>query len=108
MADRFSCKDLSAIGAAEDTPDSRVRLSKRSLACRCSIVCKPSERLVSCVVERTTERRIKLTCMVVMILQLSYLAHAESISDVWLKANAPAPWETGSVVLSLSTTETGT
>jgi len=29
--------------------------------------------------------------MVVMILQLSCLTHAESIRDVWLKANAPGP-----------------
>jgi len=29
--------------------------------------------------------------MVVMILQLSYLTHAESILGVWLKANAPGP-----------------
>ena len=29
--------------------------------------------------------------MVVMILQLSYLMHAESILGVWLKANAPGP-----------------
>ena len=29
--------------------------------------------------------------MVVMILQLSCLTHAESIRDVWVKANAPAP-----------------
>ena len=29
--------------------------------------------------------------MVVMILQLSCLMHAESIRNVWLKANAPGP-----------------
>ena len=29
--------------------------------------------------------------MVVMILQLSCLTHAESILGVWLKANAPGP-----------------
>ena len=42
-----------------------------------------------------------------MILQLSCLTHAESIHDVWDKADAPAPWEIDSVVLSLSTIETG-
>ena len=29
--------------------------------------------------------------MVVMILQLSCLTHAESIHEVWVKANAPGP-----------------
>ena len=32
--------------------------------------------------------------------------HAGSIVGVWLKANAPAPWEIDSVVLSLSTIKT--
>ena len=37
------------------------------------------------------ERKIKLAGMVVMILQLSCLTHAESILGIWLKANAPGP-----------------
>ena len=32
LADRFSCKDLSTIGAVEDTPDPRMRLGKRPWA----------------------------------------------------------------------------
>ena len=83
----------------EDTPD--------LLGHRCRIVCETSKRLVPCVAYRTTERRIKFAYTVAMILQLSCLAHAESIHDVWDKVDARAPWEIDSVVLSLSTIETG-
>jgi len=99
LADRFSCLDLSATRAVEDTPD--------LLGHRCHIACKASKRLVPCVVYRSTERRIKFAYMVAMILQLSYLTHAESIHDVWDKADAWAPWERDSAAVSLSTTEIG-
>ena len=66
-----------------------------------------SKCLVPCVAYGTTESRIKFAYTVAMILQLSYLTHAESIHDVWDKADAPAPWEIDSVVLSLSTIEIG-
>ena len=49
------------------------------------------ERFIPCIAEKTTERKIKLAGMVVMILLLSCLTHAESILGVWLKASAPAP-----------------
>ena len=42
-----------------------------------------------------------------MILQLSYLTHAESIHDVWDKADAWAPWERDSAAVSLSPTKIG-
>ena len=61
-----------------------------SLALGC-IVCKTSKRLVPYVVYRTTKKRNKLTYTVAMILRLSCLMHAESVRDVWNKADAPDP-----------------